>query len=238
MAQQPNATSQVVFGPVNNSGDIIHYIPVTSNPTGPNLLGWVDKNGALQGVSFVVNALQQSAAAPITGAAGGVFSYSSNGLQVSANLPGSGAMEQVPFVVKAGGYISLGAGTYTASVQPLLYASTTPGFTAAAANAIYSPAAVGWTITSATPVSAPFEIEAHLVGDSTSGKILGWNQGLSPSAGTGGTGSAVAIAAIANAPTSVTFSAAIPVQFAFGVTLSTTAVASSVVNLGSFIIES
>jgi hypothetical protein len=239
MPQQPQSASQYAFGPASNGGgDIIHYIGANANPTGPNLLGWVDKNGANAGVSFVVNGLQSSAAAPITGAAGGVFSYTSNGIQATVSLPGASAMEQVPFIVRAGGYVSLGAGTYTASVQPLLYASTTAGFTAAAANAIFSAAAVGWTVTSATPIAAPYFLEAHLFGDSTSGKVSGWTQGAAPTAGTGGTVAFVDITALTNAPTSVSFTAAIPLQFAVGVTLSTTAVASSVVNLGSLTIES
>lgn len=240
MAQQPNATSQFAFGPVNTGGDIIHYIPATSNPTGPNLLGWVDKNGSLQGVSFVVNALQQSAAATITAAAGGVFSYTSNGLQVSANLPGGSAAEQVPFVVKASGTISVAAGTYTATVQPLLYASNTPGFTAAAANAIFSAAAVSLTMTNAAATVIPFEVESHLVGSTGSGTITGWNQAILPTTSTGTTFSQAVTSPtiISNAPSSITFAAAIPVQFAFGITLAGTASTAPVLNLGSFFIES
>lgn len=239
MAQQPQANSQIVLGPASNGGgDIIHYTAANSNASAANsFVGWVDKNGAAQGVSFVVNGLQSAPAAAITGATGGTFSVSA-GPQVVVSLPGASAMEQVPFTVKASGYISLGAGTYTATVQPLLYASTTAGFTAAAANAIYSAAAVGWTITSATPITAPFSLEAHLVGDSTSGKVNGWTQGLAPTAGTGGTTAFAALTAITNAPTSVSFSAVVPLQFAAGVVLAATAVATSVVNLGSFFIES
>lgn len=232
MAQQPNAASQYVYGP-SGGADILHFVDSNNK-----LQGFIDNKQATQGVSFVVNGLQSSAAAPITGAAGGTFSYAANGIQVSLSLPGGSASEQLPFIVKAGGYVSLGAGTYTASVQPLLYASTTAGFTAVAANAIFSAAAVGWTVTSATPVVAPFALEAHLVGDSTSGKIQGWCQGVSPTAGTGGTTTNLAITSLSNAPTSVSFSASVPLQFAFGVALTTTAVASSVVNLGQFLIES
>ena len=240
MAQQPQATSQVVFGPsANGGGDIVHYIQPNANSSsaGNSFLGWVDKNGATQGVSFVVNALQSAGAAAITGATGGVFSSTASGAQIALNLPGS-AMDQIPFVVKASGFITLGAGTYTASVQPLLYASTTPGFTAAAANAIYSAAAASCTITSASAITVPWSVEAHLVGDNVSGKVLGWTQGVVPV--TGGTlaTTIAAITAISNAPTSVTFTAVTPLQFSAGVTLSATAVATSVVNLGSFYLES
>jgi hypothetical protein len=242
MAQQPNATSQVAFGPVNTGGDIIHYLPTTSNATGPNLLGWVDKNGSVQGVSFVVNALQQSPAATITGATGGVFSYTSNGLQVSANLPGGSAADQVPFVVKAAGYINLAAGTYTATVQPLLYASTTVGYTAAAANAIFSAAAVTLTMTSTAATPIAYELEAHCVVDNTSGKLQGWTQGIIPTTSTGTSltdaVSAITIINATNAPTGVTMTSAVPLQFAFGITLAGTASASPVLALGSFFIES
>jgi len=242
MPQQPQFTSQIALGPAaNGGGDIIHYIPANANAQAPNLLGWVDKNGATAGVSFTVNALQQSAAAQITGATGGVFSYTSNGLQVSANLPAGGAAEQVPFTVKATGYIQFGAGTYTATVQPLLYASTTPGFTAAAANAIFSAAAVGCTITATSALVTPYEIEAHLQGDSVSGKVIGWTVGLLPTTSTGTSFSTALsdLAAISNAPTSVTFTAsAVPLQFAFGITLAGTASSAPVLNLGSFFIES
>lgn len=234
MAQQPSATSQVVFGPVNSGGDIAHILNNTNG-----LAGWVDKNNSAQGVSFVVNGLQSSSAATL-GAAGGVFSYTSNGLQVSANLPGSSAAEQIPFVVKASGYISAAAGTYTSTVQPLLYASTTAGFTAAAANAIFSAAAVTLTMTQTAASLVPFEVEAHLVGDSTSGKVLGWNQAVLPTTSTG-TGLSTAVttpATIVNGPTAVTFSATVPLQFAFGITVTGTQSAGSVLNLGSLFIES
>jgi hypothetical protein len=242
MPQQPQAASQVVLGPASNGGgDIIHYTGANANATAPNLSGWVDKNGATQGVSFVVNALQQSPAATITGATGGVFSYTSNGLQVSANLPAGGAVEQVPFTVKASGYIQFGAGTYTATVQPLLYASITPGFTAAAANAIFSATAVGCTITAVAALAVPYQLEAHLQGDSASGRLNGWTVGFLPTTSTGATFTAALsdLTAISNIVTSVTYtSSAVPVQFAFGITLAGTASAAPVLNLGAFFIES
>jgi hypothetical protein len=235
MAQQPNSISQLTLGPTvqGASLDIIQY-----RNTNNALMGWVDSNGASQGVSFVVNALQNGAAVGITGSAGGVFSTASK--QVTLLAPGNSALEQVPFVVKASGVITLSAGTYTATIQPLLYASTTSNFTAAAANAIYSAAAVGATITATAAFSTPWEVECHLIGDSTSGLVLGWSQGVVPAVSTGTAFSTtpVAITAISNGPTSVTFSAAVPLAFAAGVTLGGTAGATSVVKLGSFILES
>ena len=241
MAQQPQSSSQLVLGPAGNGGgDILHYTGANANATGPNFIGWVDKNGATQGVSFVVNGLQSGPAATITAAAGGVFSYTANGLQVSANLPGGSAADQVPFVVKASGYLNLAAGTYTATVQPLLYASTTPGFTAAASNAIFSAAAVTLTMTATAATPIAYELESHLVVDSVSQKVQGWNQGVLPttSAGTSLSSAITSPTAIVNNPSSVTLTAAVPLQFAFGITLAGTASAAPVLNLGSFFIES
>jgi|SRR5579885_992235 len=244
MAQQPQATSQVVFGPASNGGgDILHYIPANSNSAASNsFVGWVDKNGAVQGVSFVVNGLQTAPAASITNnTAGGVFSYTTGG-QVVANLPGGSAMEQVPFIVKAAGTISLAAGTYTATVQPLLYASTTPGFTAAAANAIYSLAAVSLTMTNAAATVQNYEVELHLSGNTAGGTLSGWyqNYGLTTSTGTTFSNAVAGptIAAATSNISSVSLTAAIPVQFAFGITLAGTASTACTLSLGSFFIES
>jgi hypothetical protein len=154
-------------------------------------------------------------------------------------LPGNSTFEQTPFVVKAAGYITLPAGTYTASLQPLLYASTTtsPVFTAAAANAIYSAAAAGCTVSSASSISVPWEIESHLFGDTISGKVSGWNQGTLPTAGATLAIANVSPAIIANAPTSVAFTAtSSALAFAMGFTVGGTAGAYSI-NLGSFFVQ-
>lgn len=241
MAQQPQSSSQIVLGPAaNGGGDIIHYTAANSNASaGSSFLGWVDKNGATQGVSFVVNGLQSSAAATISAAAGGVFSYTTGGAQVSVNLPGASAMEQVPFVVKASGFITLPNGTYTATIQPLLYASTTPGFTASAANAIFSAAAVGCTMTATTSTTVPWEVEAHLIGSSTSATASGWNQAIIPAVSTGTTITlAVTSPTIITNTPAFTASAAIPLQFAAGVTIAGTAGAGATLALGSFFLES
>lgn len=241
MAQQPQPSSQIVLGPASNGGgDIIHFTSANSNASANNsFVGWVDKNGATQGVSFVVNGLQVSPAATITAAAGGVFSYTSNGLQVAANLPGGGAMEQVPFVVKASGYITLPNGTYTATIQPLLYASTTSGFTAAASNAIFSAAAVGCTMTAVASTTVPWEVEAHLIGNSVGATASGWNQAIIPAISTGTTITLAVTSPtiITNAP-AFTASAVVPLQFSAGVTIAGTAGAGATLSLGSMFIES
>lgn len=178
-----------------------------------------------------------AAAAPITAAAGGTF-------VTTLNLPGgAGApFEQVPFTIKASGFVTFPAGTYTATIQPLLYASNAAGFTATAAAAIYSAAATSITFASATlPVTKPFSIEAHLIGDSTSKVVTGWTQGTGYVGGAA-LNNAILANTIITTPTpaggwSFTATAAVPVQFQFGIVGGAGLPATSVINLGSFFIE-
>jgi hypothetical protein len=191
--------------------------------------GVLNTGNSISGVRSGVVAVA-GAAAPITAVTGGTF-------VTTLNLPGASAFEQVPFTVKASGYVSLAAGTYTASVQPLLYASSLAGYTASAAAAIFSAAAVSITYAAAAATVAPFELEAYLVGDSTSHKLTGRSQATAYVAGATLVNALVAPAIITNPLTVFTASAAIPVQFLVGVTM-VSANAASVINLGSFFIES
>lgn len=185
-------------------------------------------SGKVSGSSFngVLRAVGAAAAAPITGATGGVF-------VTTLNVPQTAA-EQTPFMVRACGYASLDIGTYTATVQPLLYASTTAGFTAAAANAVYSTAAVNVTQSSGAAAKVvPWMAQVIMWGDSVSGLTLGTKYG---GMNNGALQLQSPITAIDNPPTSVNFAAAVPLQFAIGVTLSNAA-ATSVINLGSLTLE-
>jgi hypothetical protein len=191
-------------------------------------------------VSNNVRAVSAPAASAVTAATGGVFA-TAGGTQISPLLPGNSVFEQTPFVVKAAGYITAPVGTYTVTIQPLLYASTTvsPVFTAAAANAIFSAAAVSCTITSASTITVPYELEAHLVGDTISGKVSGWNQGIIPTGGATLADAVTSPTIISNAPTSVAFTGtAAPLAFAFGVTIGGGAPSGPTINLGSFYIAS
>lgn len=234
MPQQPQSDGQYTYGPSNSGGDIIQY-----RNSANGIQSWIDTNGMTVGVSKTINALQVlGAAAKVTAATGGVFANAA-GTQITIGLPGSSSYEQIPFVVKASGYITVPIGTYTVTVQPLMYASTTSNFTAAAANAIFSAAAVSLTITSAVSITTPFELESHLVGDTVSGLVNGWNQGIIPAGGNTLANAVTSPTIIANAPSSVSFSAATPpVSFAFGVTIGGGAPSGPTINLGSFFIQS
>lgn len=236
MAQQPQASSQTVFGPVNQGGDVLHII---NNANA--IQGWVDKNNMTNGISGVVSALQGGVVAQTAAAAAGTITFAS-----TLNLPGNSAYEQVPFTVKASGWLTLNGGTYTATVQPLIYASTTSGYTASAAAAVLSTAAVSLTIAvaaAATLTTFPWEAEVTLVGN-TSGGILG---GRIP-AGAISVGPAGAVApvplpaapaAITNSPTAINLATATPpLQFLVGIVTVGATISAANFELGSFFLES
>ena len=189
---------------------------------------------------------QAPAAAVLTFGATGVNAFNviagepGAGTQCNLNLPGSNRLNAQPFVVRAGGIINMAAGTYTATIQPLVFASNTVGFTASAGNAIYSGAAVGCTMTSTAAVATPFELEVHLIGDSTSATLTGWYQSVFPAASTGAAftptvAGPTLVSTAGHVPTSVNFATEPPVQFAVGVGLSTgTAATGSTVSLTQF----
>jgi hypothetical protein len=168
---------------------------------------------------------QAPASASITGTTGGVFNVIAGepgaGIQNNLNAPGTARLNGQPFRVRLAGLVVLAAGTYTATVQPLLYSSTysaTSPFTAAtAAQAIYSAAAISVTQASASAKNVPFSVEAYIEGDSTSGLVVASILGL---VNNGAVQGATAPVAGVNLPTSINFSTEPPLQFAAGVTLS------------------
>lgn len=244
MAQQPQASSQIVLGPAGNGGgDIIHLTGANANASAQNaFLGWTDKNGMQQGLSTVVNALQNGAPAAIAAAAASTAVFST----VPLNLPGGSAFEQVPFTVRAAGWVSLNGGTYTATVQPFIYASKTAGFTASVAAAILSATAVNITIAvaaAATLTLFPWEVEVLVSGDSTSGLITGRASGQINNNGAvqkfPATAASATWDALVNMPTAVNFAAATPpLQFLCGIGITGATVSASNANLGSLYLES
>lgn len=189
--------------------------------------------------SFAMNGIQTgviataSTAAPITAATGGTF-------VTTLNAPGSSALEDVPFKVKATGWVTFAAGTYTATVQPLIHASTSLGFTASAASAIVSATALTMTIASATAsVNTVWESEVEILGDTTNGKLAGKSGGFTRDVNSLGLLVTPAILVSANTPTAVNFTATTaPLQFLAQIVLGSGAPATSVVTLGKFFLES
>lgn len=186
--------------------------------------------GVLSGIAATA-----AAAAPVTAAAGGTF-------VTVLDAPGTSALEGVPFTVKASGYWTMIAGTYTASVQPILYGNTTLGFTAGSANSLFSATALSVTMASAANVSGPWYADIYLNGDSTSGLVGGRASAIMAHATGASLGLPVLTASAAgpgaaNALTSVNLAGATPLEFAVGVTLGGNAPATAVITLQKFFIE-
>lgn len=163
--------------------------------------------------------VQGPSVSPITATTGGVFTVIPGepgaGAQAGLNLLGSNRLNGQQFKVKVSGYVTLAAGTYTATVQPLVYASTTPGFTAAVASAIYSTTAISAIASAAAAASFPFSAEITLEGDNASAILAGSVKGNTNK-------TYVTEAEIVQGPTAVNFNTEPPVQFAAGVTLANT----------------
>lgn len=168
-------------------------------------------------------------AAQVVGGTGGTFK-DSTGAQFNILAPGSGRLEQWPFIVKASGWLRLPAGTYTATVIAALYGvAGSAAWTAASGNKIA--ASTSLSVTQAGTVTAliPFTIEAKCEGDSTSGKLQGIMQDIVNNIKDSTNNGAI----LTNAPTGVNFQTEPPLQFAVGLEL-TNAGATATGNLGSF----
>lgn len=168
------------------------------------------------------------------------------GTQLNLNVPGTSRLNGQPFTVRAAGYMTCGAGTYTSAATPIqfvMWASNTASFAAATGNAIYSTTALAiFSVSSATAVSVPWEIEAQISGDSTSGTLVGAAQGIWGTSVNLVTSVAGARAAVGQLPTVHTVNMATepPLQLACGcITASSNllAVGSSTLTLTQFLLE-
>lgn len=168
---------------------------------------------------------QAPAAASVTAATGGIFQASAGGNLV-LNAPGSSRLEGRPFLIRTSGYATLAAGTYTSAVSAILYGGKTLA-TPGSANALFT--ATSNVVQSATAAtSVPWMVEVILEGDSTSGALQGRGTGIVNNVNQ-------AAAVIAQAPTTVVYSAEPPLVFAAGLTVASNASA-AVIN--SFVLES
>lgn len=183
-----------------------------------------------------------------TGAATAAFSVIAGepgaGTQVNLNAPGSNRLNGVPFIVRAGGNVVLAAGTYTSAATPFsvaLYGSNTVSFAAAATNGLFTSTAIPiFTVSSAVPVAASWEIEGQFLGDNTFAKLMG--RATAQSCTPAGAQTAVdAVAVTKVVPSTVNFAAEPPIQFTVGIVTAAanllSAVSPAVANLTSFLIE-
>lgn len=143
------------------------------------------------------------------------------GTQCNMNAPGSNRLNGTPFTVRAAGFISYPAGTYTCStVQVLVFGSNTASFAAATANAVASMTALtAASVAGTSAINIPWEVEVELEGDNTSkvlcGVLQGWASGTGPNTAT--TVTALARAASTNPLTTFNAAAEPPVQFSVGI---------------------
>jgi hypothetical protein len=197
-------------------------------------LRWVGKRPSFFGVKWrnVVIAVAGTPGnlvpTPVTGATGGIFQDASG--QHNLLMLGSSKFEQVPFTVKASGWVTIPAGTFTATLVAALYGvAGSAAWTAAAGNQIALSGSQSFTQAGTTAVIVPFYIECLCEGDSTSGKLQGRYAAIVNNVLTAAT-------LMANAPTGVNFATEPPLQFAAGVTL-TNAGTTAKCNLGSLFAE-
>ncbi len=161
------------------------------------------------------------------------------GTQDNLNVPGSNKLNGQPFTVRANGYTTYGAGTYTAStIQLLLCAANTASFAVATANAIVSMTAfVAISYAAATATTVPWEIEAELTGDSVSARLTGVGQGYQGTSANVATTVAIARAIVTNPLTTFNAATEPPAQFAVAVVSGGAQPVSPVSTLTQFLIE-
>lgn len=164
-------------------------------------------------MAVIVDALKITPPAALTATAAQSVVQTTAGSNLILNLPGSNKLNGKRFTLFASGFASCTAGTFTSTIQPILYGdvslatvTTKPLFTSSAGTLAYTGttgAAIQWTM------------QATMEGDSTSGQLFGTAQSV-----VGGTlkGGTVTVAPV----TTVNFAAEPPFKFAIGNTNATT----------------
>lgn len=165
-------------------------------------------------MAVIADALKITPAAALTATAAQSVVQTTAGGNLILNAPGSNKLNGTRFSLLASGYASCTAGTFTSTIQPILYGdsslatvTTKPLFTSSAGTLAYTGttgAAIQWTM------AGTFE------GDSTSGQCFGTVSSL-----VGGTLGAAA-ASVKMVSTPINFASEPPLKFAIGNTNSTT----------------
>ena len=121
---------------------------------------------------IISDALALTPAAANTSVGTQVVVQKTAGGTLTLNLPGSNRLSGQQFTVLASGYFSSGAGTYTATVAPILYGdaslatvTTKPLFTSSAGTWAY-------TGTAAAGLTQPWSLWAVIDGDNVSQTFL------------------------------------------------------------------
>jgi hypothetical protein len=155
----------------------------------------------------ISDALVLSPAAVLTNTAASSVVQTTAGANLILNMPGSNRLNGTKFYVQASGKAFSGPGTFTATIQPILYGdaslatvTTKPLFSATAGTLAY---------TGTTGAAIPWSIFAEFEGDTTSGTF--WGSAKSLVAGTLKTDTVIV------APVStINFATEPPIKFAIG----------------------
>lgn len=162
-------------------------------------------------MSIIVDPIKIVPPVAITGAAAvtqSVFQTTAGG-NLILNAPGSGRLNGQQFYLQASGIAFGGPGTYTATIQPILYGdaslatvTTKPLFSATAGTLAYT-GTVGGAI--------PWTMWAQLEGDTTSGLVFG---AVQSQAGATLKAETVSVATVS----AINFNTEPPIKFAVGMT--------------------
>ena len=140
--------------------------------------------------------------------AAGVFQTTA-GSNLILNAPGSNRLNGKQFRVKASGWVTTASGTYTATIQPVLYGdavlstvTTKPLFSATAGTIAFTGTVAG---------AVPWALTAWMEGDTLSGTVSGAAQSVA------GVTYKIATQLVPPVTTTINFATEPPIKFAVGI---------------------
>src|SRR5690348_12769225 len=158
---------------------------------------------------IIADVLKITPAATMTAA--GVFQTTA-GSNLILNAPGSNRLLGKQFYVSASGFISCASGTYTATLQPVLYGDAS--LATVTTKPLFSTTAGTMAFTGTVTGAIPWSMNAELEGDTISGTFFGnaWGQ----------VGATFKVPTVTVAPVStINFATEPPIKFAVGIALAT-----------------
>jgi hypothetical protein len=145
---------------------------------------------------------------PATMTAGGVFQTTAGG-NLILNAPGSNRLSGKTFFVQASGYVSCASGTYTQTIQPILYGDAS--LATVTTKPLFSCTAGTIAFTGTVAAAIPWSMFGQFEGDSVSAIFYGNVEGQA--------GATYKVPTVSVAPvSSINFATEPPVKFAVGIT--------------------
>jgi len=161
--------------------------------------------------------LKITPAAVLTSTAASQVVQTTAGGNLVMGVPGSARLSGNAFQVYAQGYAYSGAGTFTATVQPILYGDAS--LATVTTKALFSATAGTLAYTGTTSAAIPWELTANITGDVASGTFSGWAESV--------VGATYKIRTVLVAPAStINWNTEPPIKFAIGNTCAGTVGAS------------